>query len=253
MTSGTTGMLDGQVAIVTGASSGLGVEFARTLADNGATVIAAARRADRLDVLAEDSDRIVPWRCDITSSSQCASLVDSTLERFGQIDILVNNAGGSNIMPAEQETPEMFRSIMEVNLVAPFTLAHLVAPSMLKRSSGCIVNVASIVGMVGLGRMPQSSYAASKGGLVNLTRELAAQWARKGIRVNALAPGFFPTELTSGLFDNDHGTEWVAKMTPMGRGGDLSELQSALLYLVGKGSSYTTGTVLPVDGGWTAV
>jgi NAD(P)-dependent dehydrogenase (short-subunit alcohol dehydrogenase family) len=244
--------LHGQVAIVTGASSGFGVEFVKALVAEGATVVGVARRADRLEQLAETVE-VVAWPCDITDSDQCAALVDGCLARFGRIDVLVNNAGATNIAAAEIETPEMFRTLLEVNLVAAFTLAHLVAPSMLERKSGSIINVASIVGVVGLGRMPQAGYAASKAGLVGLTKELAAQWARRGIRVNAIAPGFFPTEMTENLFDNERGQDWVKRLTPMGRGGELSELTAALLYLAGPGSSYTTGIVLPVDGGWTAV
>jgi NAD(P)-dependent dehydrogenase (short-subunit alcohol dehydrogenase family) len=246
------GPLEGQVAIVTGASSGFGVEFVRALVGEGATVLGVARRADRLDSLASETGNVVPWPCDITVPAQCGALVDGCLARFGRIDILVNNAGASNVVPAEKETPEMFQELLDVNLVAPFRLVHLVAPSMLERGSGSIINVASILGLVGLGRMPAAGYAASKGGLVNLTRELAAQWARRGIRVNALAPGWFPTEMTAELFGNERGDDWVTRLTPMGRGGQLSELVGALLYLAGKDSSYTTGIVLPVDGGWTA-
>lgn len=244
--------LEGQVAIVTGASSGFGVEFARALAGAGATVVAVARRADRLARLAEDTARIVPWPCDITDDARCEALVHDCLHRFEKVDVLVNNAGITNIAPAESESPTTFRGVIELNLVAAFTLTHLIAPSMLERGSGSIINVASIVGLVGLGRMPQAGYAASKGGLVNLTRELAAQWARRGIRVNAIAPGFFPTEMTEELFGSDRGQDWISRLTPMGRGGALSELAGALLYLADPANGYTTGVVLPVDGGWTA-
>jgi NAD(P)-dependent dehydrogenase (short-subunit alcohol dehydrogenase family) len=247
------GCLTGRVAIVTGASSGLGREFVFALAGEGAHVVAAARRVERLESVAEGEPRVTALGCDVTDESQCEALVQATVESHGRVDILVNNAGISNIVPAEDEAPTDFRRILEVNLVAPFTLAHLVAPFMLKQRSGSIINVASIIGIVGLGRMPQASYAASKGGLTNLTRELAAQWARRGIRVNALAPGFFPSEMTEGLFDNENGQAWVRQLTPMGRGGVPSELGGALIYLASDASSYTTGTVLPVDGGWTAV
>jgi NAD(P)-dependent dehydrogenase (short-subunit alcohol dehydrogenase family) len=247
------GSLEGQIAIVTGASSGMGVEFVHTLVSEGAHVVAVARRQEQLDVLADGNDLISAVRCDVTDDADCRSLVSGVLDRHGRIDVLVNNAGVSRIVPAEDEPPETFRDTIAVNLVAPFVLSHLVAPAMLRQASGSIVNIASIVGLVGLGRMPQAGYAASKGGLVNLTRELAAQWARKGIRVNAIAPGFFPTEMTADLFDGDDGRQWVSRLTPMGRGGELSELSGALLYLAGPASSYTTGAIVPVDGGWTAV
>lgn len=245
--------LDGQIAIVTGASSGMGVEFVHALASEGAHVVAVARRQEQLDALADGNDLISAVRCDVTDDADCRALVAGVLERHGRIDVLVNNAGTSRILKAEDEQPDMFRETLGVNLVAPFVLSHLVAPAMLRQASGSIVNIASVVGLVGLGRMPQAGYAASKGGLVNLTRELAAQWARKGIRVNAIAPGFFPTEMTAELFDEETGRQWVNRLTPMGRGGELSELSGALLYLAGPASSYTTGAVIPVDGGWTAV
>ena len=245
-------LLDGQVAIVTGASSGMGLEFVRALSSAGAHVVAVARRLDRLEAIAAGDDRISAARCDVTTTRR-AALVTAVVEAHGRIDVLVNNAGRSNIERAEDEHPDAFRSVLAVNLVAPFVLAHLVAPTMLAQASGSIVNIASIAGLVGLGRMPQASYSASKGGLVLLTRELAAQWARKGIRVNTIAPGWFPTEMTERLFDNPDGRNWVERLTPMGRGGALSELSGALLYLVDPANSFTTGAVLTVDGGWTAV
>jgi NAD(P)-dependent dehydrogenase (short-subunit alcohol dehydrogenase family) len=246
--------LDGRVAIVTGASSGLGARFARVLDAAGADVVVVARRADRLEALAAELRSCVAVRADLGQEADLALPVREAVAAFGRVDILVNNAGVSDLGPAEDEATGEFRRVVEVNLVAPFALARDAAVDMLGREeSGSIVNVASILGVVGLGRMPQTAYTASKGGLVNMTRELAAQWARRGIRVNALAPGWFASELTTGLLDEERGREWVARGTPMGRHGAEHELDGALLFLAGDASSYVTGQVLAVDGGWTAV
>lgn len=245
--------MDGKVVVVTGASSGLGARFAEVLAAAGAGLVLAARRQDAVEKLASRLPGAIGARCDVTDESDCVALVERTMQEHGRIDVLVNNAGVSNVARAEDETTETFRQVVEVNLVATYTLSRLVGIQMLKAGRGNVVNVASMVGLVGLGRMPQASYAASKAGVVNLTRELAAQWARKGVRVNALAPGFFPTEMTNELFGTDTGQAWMEKMTPMGRGGRLEELDGALLYLASEASSYATGSIVTVDGGWTAV
>jgi NAD(P)-dependent dehydrogenase (short-subunit alcohol dehydrogenase family) len=245
--------LEGRVVVVTGASSGLGAQFARTLADEGARVVLAARRRDRIEALADELPDALAVGCDVTSEDDCSRLVDAAIKRYGVIDVLVNNAGVSKPARVEDETVDDFRHVVEVNLVSTYSLSRRVGTLMAERGQGSIVNIASVVGLVGLGRMPQASYAASKAGVVNLTRELAAQWARRGVRVNAIAPGFFPSEMTAELFGNAQGEAWVAKMTPMGRGGRDGELDGALLYLASDASSYVTGAVLPVDGGWTAV
>jgi len=245
--------LTDRVVIVTGASSGFGERFARVLHEAGASVVMAARRVDRLQTLADELPGSMAVACDVTSDDDCKALVDAAVERHGRVDVLVNNAGTSNIATVADETVDQFRSVVDVNLMGTYSVSRYAGLQMLEQGHGAIVNVASIVGMVGLGRMPQASYAASKAGVINLTREMAAQWARKGIRVNAIAPAFFPTELTTELFATDAGEAWVAKMTPMGRGGRDEELDGALLYLASDASSYVTGTVLPVDGGWTAV
>jgi NAD(P)-dependent dehydrogenase (short-subunit alcohol dehydrogenase family) len=247
--------LDGRVAIVTGASSGLGARFARVLDGAGARVVLAARRLERLETLAGELAGALPVACDLSEHDAPRALVEATLERYGAVDILVNNAGMDALTPALEEPVEAFRDVLEVNLVAPFALAQLAARSMVDTGrGGTVVNVASLWGLVGVGQIPGASYAASKGGLVNLTRELAAQWARKGVRVNTLAPGWFRTEMTEGRMFGDEGSErWMRGRTPMGRGGDDHELDGALLFLASDASSFVTGQVLCVDGGWTAI
>jgi NAD(P)-dependent dehydrogenase (short-subunit alcohol dehydrogenase family) len=247
--------LDGRVAIVTGASSGLGARFARVLDAAGARVVLAARRRERLDELAGELTDALPVSCDLSHPQAPAALVDATLGRFGRVDVLVNNAGIDAMFPAMEEPVETFRDVLEVNLVAPFALAQRSARSMVESGAGgTIVNVASLWGLVGVGQIPMASYAASKGGLVNLTRELAAQWARQGVRVNTLAPGWFRTEMTEGrMFGDEQAERWIRNRTPMGRGGDEHELDGALLFLAADASSFVTGQVLCVDGGWTAI
>lgn len=246
--------LDGQVAIVTGASSGLGDRFARVLHAAGAHVVVAARRAERLGTLAgELGDRVTPVTADLTLAADRERLVDTALGVTGAIDVLVNNAGHSDPTPAESETLEHFAATMDINVVAPFHLSQLVARSMLARRRGTIVNVASILGLVAASPMKDASYCSSKGALVNLTRQLGCEWGRKGVRVNALAPGWFPSEMTQAdMFDDEGGAQFVARNAPMGRAGEPDELDGALLFLAGPASTYVTGQVLAVDGGWTA-
>jgi NAD(P)-dependent dehydrogenase (short-subunit alcohol dehydrogenase family) len=242
-----------RVVIVTGASSGLGAHFARTLGEAGAKVVLAARRVEQLDELAAQIPDALAVRCDVAVDDDCQALVGRTVAHFGRVDVLVNNAGISKPAPVAEEGIEDFRRVVDVNLHGTYSMSRYAGMRMVEQGSGSIVNIASIVGLVGLGRMPQASYAASKAAVINLTRELAAQWARKGVRVNAIAPAFFPSELTAELFGSEQGEAWVAKLTPMGRGGRDDEMDGALLYLASDASSYVTGSVLTVDGGWTAV
>jgi NAD(P)-dependent dehydrogenase (short-subunit alcohol dehydrogenase family) len=246
--------LDGQVAIVTGASSGLGARFARVLDAAGSRVVLAARRKDRLDSLAAELTDAVTVECDLADPEAPGALIETTIEQCGQLDILVNNAGSNNIQPATETPLEAFRGEVEINLIAPYALAVGAARVMQSFDGGSIVNVASIWGMVGVGQIPDAGYAATKGGLVNMTRELAAQWARTDVRVNTLAPGWFRSEMTEGTMFGDEGAErWMRQRTPMGRGGEEHELDGALLFLASAASSFVTGAVLPIDGGWTAI
>lgn len=246
--------LDGQVVLVTGASSGLGRRFAQVLHEAGATVVAAARRRDRLDALHDElGERLVPVVADVTDGDDVARLVATSLDVGGRLDVLVNNAGYASAVAAEDETMDHFRRTLDVNLASVFELSQLAGRHMLERGSGSIVNIASILGLVGSTPVKQASYCAAKGAVVNLTRELAAQWARRGVRVNAIAPGWFPSEMTQAeMFDDPGGARFIATHCPMGRGGRVDELDAALLFLCGPGASYVTGHTVVVDGGWIA-
>ncbi len=245
--------LDGQVALITGASSGLGARFAQVLDAAGARVVIAARRTDRLTDLASTLTDAVVVSCDITETAARDALIPHVIEAAGRLDILVNNAGRSNPMRALDEPVEHFRSTIELNLVAPFAIAQAAARAMVDQEiAGRIVNIVSIYALSGIGRIPEAGYSASKGGLLSLTRELASQWSRRQIRVNALAPGWFPSEMTQDMFSEPRLAEWVTGRTPLGRSGQSHELDGALLFLCSAASSYVTGQVIAVDGGWSA-
>src|SRR5215212_8701751 len=251
--------LQGKVAVVTGASSGLGESFARVLVAAGATVVAAARRLDRLEVLAKELDgtapgagRVVPVRCDVTSGEDRAHLVEVAVAITGRIDVLVNNAGMPGVPHAEEETVEGFAALLDLNLAAGFHLAARIAGTVQDGQSLSIINISSVIGLVSTAPIGGASYAASKSGIMGLTRELAGQWGRRGIRVNAVVPGWFDTEMTDGLFANEKSAGWVRRNTMLGRGGEAGEVDGALLFLASAASSYVTGHALVVDGGWTA-
>jgi NAD(P)-dependent dehydrogenase (short-subunit alcohol dehydrogenase family) len=244
-------VLAGRVAIVTGASSGLGARFAAVLADAGAQVVASARRLDRLEDLGRSNPAIHPVRSDVAEDSDRAELVATTLERFGRIDICVNNAGISSGGPDRQATTEAFREVMRVNVEAVFALSQAVAEPMRTQGSGSVINISSMFSLVAAGPGPEAGYVASKTALNGLTRELASQWARHGIRVNAIGPGWFPSEMTAALLADERGRKWLERQCPMGRPGRIDELDGVLLFLASDASSYCTGQVIVVDGGWT--
>jgi len=245
--------LDGRVALVTGASAGLGARFARVLHDAGASVVLVARRADRLEALADELDGALALPADLADPGARESAVAVALAHHGRVDVLVNNAGVSDgPQRAETEDPADFARAVEVNLTAAFHLSRLVAPGMIERGGGSILNITSVHGLVASSPNRQAGYVASKSGLVGLTRELACQWATDGVRVNALAPGYFATDLTGEMIASDSGRTWIERNTPMRRVGTEHELDGALLFLASDASSYVTGQTIAVDGGWTA-
>src|SRR5215208_6203425 len=242
--------LEDHVVIVTGASSGLGEQVARALAAAGATAVLAARRAERLARLERELPRVQAVACDVSDAGDRERLVETVFERHGRLDGLVNNAGVGATAPALKTSADTFARVLDVNLTAPFALSCLAASHMRANGGGSIVNVSSVMGLRSIGQIPDAAYVASKAGIVGLTRELASQWGRYGIRVNAVAPGFFASEMTAELGDDpEQFPDFLLNQIPIGRGGRRGELDEAIVYLLGPSSSYVSGTVLSVDGG----
>ncbi len=243
--------LDGRVAIVTGASSGLGVAFAQGLAEAGADVVLGARRADRLESTAElvrtAGRRALAVATDVSDPAACTALVEAAMDEFGRVDILVNNAGVGTAVPATRETPEQFRAVVDVNLNGCYWMAQ--ACGRVMRPGSSIINISSVLGLT-TGGLPQAAYSATKAGLNGLTRDLAQQWTgRKGIRVNSVAPGFFASEMTEqyppGYLESQ------GPRIPAGRKGDPAELAATVVFLASDAAGYITGQTIPVDGGMT--
>ncbi|GAA0851203.1 SDR family NAD(P)-dependent oxidoreductase [Streptosporangium amethystogenes subsp. fukuiense] len=242
--------LDGKVAIVTGASSGLGVAFARGLAEAGADIVIGARRKDRLEetraLVEETGRRCVALATDVAKPEDCQALAEAAVAELGAVDILINNAGVGTAVPALRETPEQFRQVVEINLYGTYWMAQACARVMKPGSS--IVNVGSILGETTAG-LPQAAYSASKAGVVGLTRDLAQQWTRRrGIRVNCVEPGFFASEMTDQYAEGYMAWQLEHRVL-MNRPGDPAELVAAAIFLASDAASYVTGAVIPVDGG----
>ncbi len=251
--------LKGQVAIVTGCSTGLGVQMAKALANQGAAIVAVARRQNMIDdvaaaIKAEYGVETLAVRCDITSTEQVDAMVDAVLAKFGRIDILVNNAGTGAVAPAEDITDDQFGNEMNIDLFGSFRVARAVAKkAMIPAKYGRVINIASMYGLVGNKIAGSAPYHAAKGGVVNLTRALAAEWGKYNITVNAICPGYFYTDLTRDTLNSDFFQQNAKTMIPEERYGEEGELDSAALFLASPASSYVTGVNLPVDGGYTCM
>lgn len=244
--------LNGRVALVTGASSGLGAAVSRALAELGARVAVVARRRDRLDALAEEIGGFA-LGADLSDPAAIATVVPEVAETLGPPEILVNAAGNRfGTERAESEPLDDIRRTLDLNLVAPLLLAQQVFPYMRQAGRGSIVNISSISGQVGVPGIPQASYAASKAGLSGLTSELAVQWARHSIRVNTVAPGFFRSEITDSLYDSERGAEYLRRNIPLPTEGTAEDMVGAIVWLAGDAGRYVTGQTIVVDGGWTA-
>jgi NAD(P)-dependent dehydrogenase (short-subunit alcohol dehydrogenase family) len=243
--------LDGRVALVTGASAGMGARFATVLHAAGAEVVVTARREDRLRQLADElGSRVAFLPGDLRESAVRSAAVDLAADRFGRLDILVNNAGTCDDGPLQDQSLAQLTEVIDLDLVAAIDLCRLAAPLLFAQQDATVINVASIYGLVG-SRAPMAAYNASKGALVNFTRHLAGQWGEHGVRVNALAPGFFPTELTGQLAGPATRAQ-IETRTLLARVPRLAEIDGPLLFLASDAASYVTGHVLTVDGGWTA-
>jgi NAD(P)-dependent dehydrogenase (short-subunit alcohol dehydrogenase family) len=247
----------GQTAIVTGASSGLGVTFAEALAENGVNLVIAARRYEKLasvarELAAKHGVEVIPVRTDVTQEDQVTTMVRTAIDKLGSLEIIVNNAGIAALSPSTEMSLDEWRKVIDVNLTGVFLCARTAAREMFKKKYGKVVNIASIYGAVG-DIYHAAPYYASKGAVINLTRALAIEWAPYKINVNSIAPGFFPSEMTEDIFKDETAMNHILSRTPLGRTGEPLDLKAALIYLISPASDYVTGQTISVDGGWTAL
>ena len=251
--------LKGQVAIVTGCSTGLGVQMAKALANQGANIVVVARRQNLIEQVAAEIKKefgveTLPIVCDITDTAKVESMVDATMAKFGRIDILINNAGTGGVIPAEDMPDETFANEVNIDLFGTFKVARAVAKkAMIPAKYGRIINIASMYGLVGNKVAPTAAYHAAKGGVVNLTRALAAEWGKYGITVNTICPGYFYSPLTKETLDSDFFQQNAKTMIPEERYGNEGELDSTAIFLSAPSSAYVTGVALAVDGGYTCM
>ena len=252
--------LTDQVAVITGCSSGLGVQMAKALASQGCNIVAVARRQNLIEEVAAEIEKTFGVKaigipCDITDSEKVNGTIDEVLTKFGRVDILINNAGtGSGATPAEDVEDSQFEGEVAIDLTGSFKMARAVAKkAMIPAGYGRIINIASMYGLVGNNIAPAAAYHAAKGGVVNLTRALASEWGNKGITVNAICPGYFETPLTKETLDSEFFQQYAKTMIPLNRYGKEGELDSAAIFLASSASTYVNGVILPVDGGYTCM
>lgn len=248
--------LTGNVAVVTGASAGLGRQFALALARQGANVAILARRKEKLDGVAKEIEALgvkaLPVKCDVTKPEEIKAAVSEVVEKLGTVDILVNNAGGGSCIPLEELPDEEWRKVLSLDLDGAYYCMKYFGQIMLKKGYGRVINIASILGKGGLKELPVIAYASAKGGVINMTRQAATEWATKGVTVNALCPGFFASE-ANGPEAMEAMNDFIVNRSAMSRPGKEGELDSSIVYLAAKESTYVTGTILTCDGGWTAI
>lgn len=250
--------LKGNVAVVTGASTGLGLQMAKAFANQGANLVLLARRMNLLEenakaISEEFGVEVLPFACDITKVDQVKAAVAATIEKFSKVDILVNNAGTGAVGNAEDITDEQFMHEMEIDLFGSFICAREFGKEMIKAKYGRIINIASMYGLVGNMIVGSAPYHAAKGGVVNMTRALAAEWGKHGITVNSICPGYFYTDLTTATLDSDFFQEIAKKNIPLQRYGRSGELDTCAIFLASPSSTYVNGQNIAVDGGYTCV
>ena len=248
--------LNGNVAVVTGASAGLGRQFALALARQGADLAILARRKEKLETVAEEIKALgvdcLAVACDVTDTDQIKNAVKEVTDHYGTVDIMVNNAGGGTCIPLEELPEEEWRKVLSLDLDGAFYCMKYFGQIMLDKGYGRVINIASILGKGGLKELPVIAYASAKGGVINMTRQAATEWAQKGVTVNALCPGFFASE-ANGPEAMESMNGFIEVRTPMGRPGEEGELDSSVVFLAAKESTYVTGAILTCDGGWTAI
>lgn len=250
--------LKGQVAVVTGASTGLGLQMAKAFANQGANLVLLARRMNLLEqnakeIAEEYGVEVLPFVCDITKTENVIEAVKATMDKFGRIDILVNNAGTGAVGNAEYITDEQFKHEMDIDLFGTFICSREFGKEMINAKYGRIINIASMYGLVGNMIAGSAPYHAAKGGVVNLTRALAAEWGKLGITVNSICPGYFYTDLTTETLDSDYFQAIAKRSIPLERYGFAGELDTCALFLASPMSTYVNGQNIAVDGGYTCV
>jgi len=248
--------LNGKVAIVTGGGRGIGLKMAEGLAEVGANIVLCSRKVENCEKAAQDlaktGVKTLTVACDVKSQASIQTVVEKTLEKFGRLDILVNNSGVTWGGAVEEYSLEGWEKVMDTNMTGAFLFSQMAGRVMIRQKSGSIINIASVMGVIGIQEGADAiAYSASKGALITFTKDLAAKWAKHNIRVNAIAPGWFPTDMTKWVFE--HHSKKILSFVPMGRFGEPEELKGAVVYLASDASRYVTGIVLPVDGGQLAI